>query len=173
MSPAKKKPQIAIVAAVARNGVIGVKNGLPWRLSTDLKRFKATTMGKPVIMGRKTWESIGRPLPGRTNIVVTRNAFYKAEGAMVAASLSEAIDMAISGEDMVEEVCVIGGGQIYREAMPIADRLYITRVEAEPEGDTGFPPIDEAIWRVVTQEAFPGGEKDSYATRFVIYQRSG
>jgi dihydrofolate reductase len=166
---------IAIYAAVARNGVIGRDGGLPWRLSSDLRRFKTDTMGKPIIMGRKTWEGLGRALPGRLNIVVTRDRNFAAEGAEVVSSLEDAVTLARArGRCMAgppDEICVIGGGEIYRLALPIADRLMITHVEAEPEGDTTFPAIDPATWRIARTEAHPAGEKDSHATVFSVYVR--
>jgi dihydrofolate reductase len=160
---------VTFVVAIAENGVIGREGGLPWRLSTDLKRFKAATMGKPVIMGRKTWDSIGKPLPGRRNIVVTRDRDYKAEGAEVAGSIEAALEMAEDGG--AAEACVIGGGEIYRRLMPRADRLDVTHVVAEIEGDTYFPPIDSEEWQQVSSEDVPAGEKDDYPTRHVIYER--
>ncbi len=162
-------PQIALVAAVGANGVIGKAGGLPWRLPSDLKRFKEVTIGKPVIMGRKTHESIGRALPGRRNIVVTRSSGFSAPGVERAASLGAAIELA-SGEG-VAEICVIGGGELYGEALPLADRLYITHVMAEPEGDTHFPPIVEADWLPVSAGDIPVGEQDSAQMRFVVYER--
>jgi len=162
--------KLVLVVAIARNGVIGRGGDLPWRLSTDLKRFKAITMGKPIIMGRKTWESIGRPLPGRLNIVVSRNRAFSAEGAEAAGSLEEAIGIAQrKGEG--EEICIIGGSDIFREALPRADLLHVTHVDAEVEGDVFFPEIDERIWQPVSCEAVPVGEKDIYPTRYVVYQR--
>lgn len=166
---------VSIVVAVAENGVIGRDNGLPWRLSTDLKRFKALTMGKPAIMGRKTFESIGKALPGRHFIVVTRDRSFRAEGVDTAGSLDEAITLATvrarctPGAD--DEICVIGGGEIYRKAMPIADRLYVTHVMASPDGDTTFPAIEQGEWRQVSSEDHPVGEKDTQPTRFVVYER--
>jgi dihydrofolate reductase len=165
----RNKPEIALVAAVAINGVIGAAGGLPWRLPSDLKRFKAVTMGKPVIMGRKTYESIGRPLPGRRNIVVTRSEDFSAQGVERAGSLEEAVALASGGQP--QEVCVIGGGQLYGEALPIADRIYITHVMAEPEGDTRFPPIRQDEWLPVSSEAIAAGENDSAQMRFVVYER--
>ncbi len=166
---------IAIYVAIAENGVIGREGGLPWRLSTDLKRFKAGTMGKPIVMGRKTWESFPkRPLPGRLNIVVTRDKTYRAEGAEVVSSLDDAIALArtkarcMAGAD---EICVIGGGEIYAQALPRADRLHITHVLAKVDGDTVFPPIDPEIWYLVSAEDFPAGEKDTHATRYAVYER--
>jgi len=161
---------IAIYVAIAENGVIGRDGGLPWRLSTDMKRFKATTMGKPVVMGRKTWESFPkRPLPGRHNIIVTRDPAYAAEGASTAVSLDAAL--ALARADGAEEACVIGGGEIYAAALPLADTLDVTHILAEIEGDTCFPAIDPAIWRAASSEDFPAGEKDSHATRHVVYER--
>lgn len=166
---------IAIYVAIAENGFIGSKGGLPWRLSSDLKRFKADTMGKPIIMGRKTWESFPkRPLPGRLNIVVTRDKAYRAEGAEVAASLQDAIALArirarcMAGAD---DICVIGGGEIYAQALPLADRLHITHVLAKVDGDTVFPEIDPEIWYLVRAEDHPAGEKDTHATRYAVYER--
>ena len=166
---------IAIYVAIAENGVIGSKGGLPWRLSTDLKRFKAGTMGKPIVMGRKTWESFPkRPLPGRLNIVVTRDKAYRAEGAETASSLRDAITLAeIRARCMAvaDEICVIGGGEIYRQALPLADRLHVTHVLASVDGDTVFPTIDPAVWRLASSEDVPPGEKDSHATRYAVYER--
>ncbi len=161
---------VELVVAMAQNGVIGRDGDLPWRLSTDLKRFKAITMGKPVIMGRKTWESIGKPLPGRRNIVVTRQADYTAEGAECVSSLDVALALAAGGAAGAD-VCVIGGGQIYAEAIDKADRLHVTHVDARIDGDTVFPEIAPEIWEEVSREEVPAGEKDVYATSYVVYQR--
>ncbi|WP_292577117.1 dihydrofolate reductase, partial [Mesorhizobium sp.] len=152
----------------------GREGGLPWRLSTDLKRFKADTMGKPIIMGRKTYEGIGRPLPGRFNIVVTRDKAWRAEGIEVAHSLGDAIALArVRGRCMAgaEEICVVGGGEIYAQALSLADRLHVTHVLASVDGDAHFPPIDPSVWQVVRAEDFPAGEKDSHATRYTVYER--
>ena len=165
---------IAIYVAIAENGVIGREGGLPWRLSTDLKRFKADTMGKPIIMGRKTYEGIGRPLPGRLNIVVTRDKAWRAEGIEVAHSLGDAIALAkVRGRCMAgaEEICVVGGGEIYAQALPLADRLHVTHVLASVDGDAHFPPIDPNTWKVISAEDFPAGEKDSHDTRYTVYER--
>ncbi len=168
---------IAIYVAIAQNGVIGREGGLPWRLSSDLKRFKADTMGKPIVMGRKTWESFPRkPLPGRLNIVVTRDPSYSADGAEIVRSFDDAITLAKArGRCMAgaDEICVIGGGEIYRQALPLADRLHVTHVLAEVEGDTRFPDIDRDVWRVVHAFDAPAGEKDSHATRYTVYERRG
>lgn len=165
---------IVLVVAIAQNGVIGAGDGLPWRLSSDLRRFRAVTMGKPVIMGRKTWDTIGKPLPGRANIVISRDAGFTAEGAEVVRSLEEALELAEERArelDGAGEICVIGGGQIYARALPLADRLYVTHVLASPPGDTFFPPIDENEWQPVSREEVPAGERDSAPMLFVTYER--
>lgn len=167
--------EISIHVAIADNGVIGRDGGLPWRLSTDLKRFKAETMGKPVVMGRKTWESFPkRPLPGRANIVITRNPDFRPDGAEVVRSLDEALSLArVRGRCSPggDEVCVIGGGEIYAQALDRADALHVTHVHVSPDGDTRFPAIDPAVWEAVSTEDVPAGEKDSHATRHVVYRR--
>ncbi|MER8827070.1 dihydrofolate reductase [Mesorhizobium sp. M0938] len=167
---------VAIYVAIAENGVIGRDGGLPWRLSSDLKRFKADTMGKPIVMGRKTYEGIGRPLPGRLNIVVTRDEAWRAEGVEVVHSLDDAISLAkVRGRCMAgaDEICVIGGGEIYAQALPLADRLHVTHILAEVDGDAHFPPIDPDSWRIVRSQDVPAGEKDSHATRYSVYERRG
>jgi dihydrofolate reductase len=168
------RPRIALVAAVARNGVIGSDGRLPWRLSTDMQRFKRLTMGKPVIMGRKTFEGIGKPLAGRVNIVVTRDPARLPPGVMTATDIDRALVLAereARASDAVE-IMVIGGGEIYARTIGRADRLYITHVEAWPSGDASFPPIDPTIWKGVRSERIEAGEKDSEATTFAIYERS-
>ncbi|MGI9402172.1 MAG: dihydrofolate reductase [Rhizobiaceae bacterium] len=165
--------RLAIIAAIGRNGVIGVDGELPWRLSSDLKRFKQITMGKPIIMGRKTFDSIGKPLPGRCNIVITRNDGFLVPGIEVAANIESGISIArrYAAEENLEEVHVIGGGEIYSRTIEFADRLYITHVHSSPEGDTKFPPIDEKNWKMTSSEDIPAGEKDTAATRFAVYDR--
>ena len=167
--------QIALVVAIAGKGVIGRDVVLPWRLSTDMKRFKADTMGKPIVMGRKTWESFPKkPLPGRLNIVVTRNASYRAEGAEVVGSLDDALTLARArGRCMngIDEICIIGGGEIFVQSFGIADRLYVTHVLADIDGDTFFPEIDPESWEAVYSEDVPVGDKDSHPTRHVVYER--
>ncbi|MEN5246358.1 dihydrofolate reductase [Brucella pseudintermedia] len=167
------KPIVSIIVAAAENGVIGRDNDMPWRLSTDLKRFKALTLGKPVIMGRRTWESIGRPLPGRPNIVVSRNNGFQVEGASTVGSLDEAIALGQrQAADMgAGEVCIIGGGNIYAQAFPLADRIHLTRVLANIDGDTHFPEIDPQVWQVVSQEDVPAGDRDSHPTRYFVYEK--
>lgn len=167
------KPDITIVVAVADNNVIGNDGGMPWRLSADLKRFKGLTMGRPMIMGRKTFESIGKPLPGRTSIVVTRDETWQSPGAVPVGSLEQAIAVATSlaAQSDALEIAVVGGGEIYRQAMTHADTLHVTHIEAQPEGDTHFPLIEEADWEAVSSEAFPITDKDNASTRYVVYKR--
>ncbi|MEM7461889.1 MAG: dihydrofolate reductase [Pseudomonadota bacterium] len=164
---------LVLIAAIGDNDVIGVEGGLPWRLSSDLKRFKQITMGKPIIMGRKTYESIGKPLPGRLNIVVTRNSDFSADGIEIVSGIEAGIARARQHAELndVDEICVIGGGEIYSKTIGSADRLYITHVLASPEGDTKFPEIDQDYWQIAHEEDFPAGEKDIAATRFAVYDR--
>jgi dihydrofolate reductase len=165
---------VTLVAAAARNGVIGREGGLPWRLSSDLKRFRAETTGKVVVMGRRTFEAIGRPLPDRHNIVVTRRRDFRADGVEPAFSLADALTLAkVRGRCMAHpgEVCVIGGAQIYEQAMPLADRLVITHVEADVKGDARFPLIRPDEWQIVEATDWPSGPKDDHPTRHVIYRR--
>jgi dihydrofolate reductase len=161
--------RLSLVAAVARNGVIGAGNKMPWRLSTDMQRFKRLTLGKPVIMGRKTFASIGKALPGRANIVLTHRGGTPPEGVLYAASLDAAI--AIAAAQGEGEAMVIGGGAVYAETIDGADRLYITHVDVAPEGDTYFPPIDPSVWKDASSESVGAGEKDSAPTTFVVYER--
>lgn len=164
---------VSLIAAVAQNGVIGRDNDMPWKLSSDLKRFKALTMGKPIVMGRKTFQSIGKALPGRLNVVITRDPDIKAEGATVVSSLDEAVqvagDRAVS--DGETEIMVIGGGEIYAQAMVLASTLYITEVQATPDGDARFPAIDAAEWQEAVREPVERGERDSAETMMVVYRR--
>lgn len=166
-------PEIVLVVAVAENGVIGSDGAIPWRLKSDMQRFKAMTTGKPVVMGRKTFASIGKPLPGRTNIVVTRDASFRARGAVVTTSAADARATA-RGEALrrfATEIAVIGGAQIYSEWMDIADRLEVTEVHARPEGDTCFALIDAAVWKEVARERHPAGPDDSAEFSYVTYRR--
>jgi len=165
--------KIAMIAAVGSNGVIGAGNAMPWRLPSDFAHFKRTTMGKPLIMGRKTFESIGKALPGRINIVVTRQKGYQPDGVLVIDSLDAAIDHArtIAETEGVDEVFIGGGGELYREAMPMADRLYITEVDLAPQGDTVFPSIDHSVWVVVDEPEVPLTGKDTASFRVKVYER--
>lgn len=168
--------RIILVVAVSENGVIGRDGDMPWKLSTDLKRFKALTMGKPLIMGRKTFASIGeRPLPGRPHVIVTRDASYQRDGVEVAHSLEAALSRVdvLARDAGGDAVCVVGGGEIYRQAMPLADELHVTHVEAVIEGDTHFPEIDQAAFEKVEETVVPAGEKDSHPTRYAVYRRLG
>lgn len=164
---------VALIAAVAENGVIGADGAIPWRLPTDFAFFKRMTMGKPLIMGRKTFESIGRPLPGRTNIVVSRQKGYQPDGVLVIDTLDAALDhaQAIAAADRVDEVMIGGGAQIYREAMEFADRLYVTHVALSPEGDTRFPLIDEKVWEIEGEPEVLRTERDTADFRVAIYRR--
>jgi dihydrofolate reductase len=167
-------PAIALVVARARNGVIGREGGLPWRLRSDLALFKATTLGKPIIMGRKTWDSLPKkPLPGRMNLVLSRDGSFEPQGALVCNRFDEALEIAReqAREDGVDEVCVIGGTALFALALPKAKRLYLTEVEAEPEGDARFPAFDEATWREVRREAHPAGEGDDHPFVFRVLER--
>ena len=167
-------PSVVLVVARGSNGVIGRDGDLPWRLRSDLQRFKADTMGKPILMGRKTWESFPRkPLPGRLNIVITRDRSYVAEGAETVGSLDAALAAGRAGMPGADELCVIGGGEIFTQAMPLADRLHVTHVLAEIDGDTLFPPILPSEWRILSAIDIPAGEKDSHATRYAVYERRG
>ncbi len=157
---------ISIIVAMGENRVIGVDNDLPWRISEDLKYFKKTTLGKPIIMGRKTYDSIGKPLPGRQNIVITRNNDWSAEGVDVVASIDEAI--AKAGD--AEEVMITGGGQIYAAAMNQTDRLYITEVGLAPTGHAYFPEVNSSEWKEVSREHCDAQNGDP-AYAFVVYDR--
>lgn len=168
MSP-RLHPEIVIVAAVARNGVIGRNNALPWRLPEDLRHFKATTLGKPVIMGRKTWESLGRPLPGRLNLVISRNPDYVAEGGEVVESIDAALARAAA--EGAGQACIIGGGELYRQALAIADRLILTEIDRDFEGDATFPAFDREIFVESTRQAAVSADGLPYA--FVTYRRRG
>ncbi len=156
-----------LVVAVARNGVIGRGNQLPWKLPADMAYFKRVTMGHPVVMGRRTWESIGKPLPGRHNIVVTRNAAFQAPGATVVGSLEEAWKAA--GD--APEVAVIGGTSLFAESLPVADRIHLTEVEADVEGDTWFPEFDRDEWVEREVQRHPADERHQYPFRIVVLER--
>jgi dihydrofolate reductase len=160
--------------ARARNGVIGKDGTLPWRLKSDMAIFKACTLGKPVIMGRKTWESLPKkPLPGRMNIVLTRDQSYEAPGALVVEEFSEAVSIAReqAEEDGVDEVCVIGGASIFELALQKAGRIYLTDVDAEVDGDVSLSPIDETRWREVRREDHPASEVDDHPFTFRVLER--
>jgi dihydrofolate reductase len=165
--------KVVLIAAVADNGVIGAGGAIPWRLKSDLQRFKKMTIGKPVVMGRTTFASIGRPLPGRTNIVLTRDIEFRGDGAIVTNSLRDARAVALGDalRRSVTQIAVIGGAEIYTQFMDSADRLEITEVHARPEGDTLFVAIDRAVWQEIARARNPAGPGDSAAFSYVTYRR--
>jgi dihydrofolate reductase len=166
---------LVLIAAVARNGIIGANGGLPWRLSSDLKRFKALTWGKPLVMGRKTFESIGRALPGRETIVVTHDPAFDASGVLVVHDLEEGL--ARAGEQAnamgADEIVIGGGGEIYAQTIGRASRLFITEVALDAEGEARFPPIDPQRWREVSREMGERGPRDEASFAFVSYEPLG
>jgi len=163
---------ICHVVAIAKNNIIGRDGDMPWKLSTDLKRFKRDTMGKPIIMGRKTFESIGKALPGRLNIVISRSDFV-ADDVVHATSIDAALFLAEgwAKENSSSEICIIGGGQIYAATLEKTSKLYVTHVMAEPDGDTKYPVILDAEWQPIEREEVPMGEKDTAETLYVVYER--
>ena len=167
-------PILSLVVARAANGVIGRDGDLPWRLKSDLALFKANTLGKPIIMGRKTWDSLPRkPLPGRMNVVLSRDGSFEPNQAVVCESFLEAVQMAKeqAEDDGVDEVCVIGGRALFEMALPKAKRLYLTEVDAQVDGDVTFPDFDEAAWTEVRREAYPAGDGDDHAFTFRVLER--
>lgn len=170
-----KRIPLVIVVAVGENGVIGSAGGLPWRVRADLRRFRDVTMGKPLVMGRKTFESIGRALDGRDNIVVSRRPGFRPAGVVVAPSLEAALEEAeaCAAASGAGEICVAGGGEVYAATLARADRLYVTRVAAAPDGDTAFPEISPAEWAEVSREKLPAHEGDTARAEYVTYERRG
>jgi dihydrofolate reductase len=168
-----RRPSIALIVAMAENGIIGRSGQLPWRLPTDLKHFRRLTLGKPLVMGRKTYQSIGRPLDGRDNIVVTRQADFRVPGAHVVVSLEDALALGrmLAEGRGADEVMVIGGEEIFRATLPEADRIYLTLVHASPPGDTRFTLADPGQWREVSREPMPRGPKDEFAADFIVLER--
>jgi dihydrofolate reductase len=166
---------LSLIVAVAENGVIGRDGGLPWRLSSDLKTFRRLTMGKPIVMGRRTFQSIGKALDGRDNIVVTRDAFFEVAGVSTCTTVSEALTLArvLATTRGVDEIMIIGGAAIYDAVLPAADRIYFTQVHAKPEGDRHFPKPDAKDWREVSREPLPKGERDDHASTLIVYERLG
>ena len=162
-----RKPLLSLVVAAARNGVIGRDNAMPWHLPDDLKHFKAVTLGKPMLMGRKTFAAIGKPLPGRKSIVLTRDPAWRAEGVVAVRSLDEAF--AEAGD--VPELAVVGGAEIYRLPLPLANRVYLTRIHADIEGDTVFPELNPAEWREVERTEHPADARHAYAMTFLTLDR--
>ena len=165
--------RIAMIAGVAENGVIGSHQTIPWRIPSDFAYFKRMTMGKPIVMGRKQFETVGKPLPGRTNIIVTRQQGYQPEGTLVFSSIDAALAEArsIAAADGVDEIMIIGGGEIYAQLMPQADRLYISHIDLHPEGDVRFPAIQPEEWVVVDLPEITPSEKDSASYRVKVYER--
>ena len=166
--------ELILIAAVAENGVIGQGGTLPWRLKSDMAHFRAVTMGKPVVMGRKTYQSIGKPLPGRTNIVVTRDRTFTAPGIVVTNDVEAALAAARDDAKQrgVDEIMVIGGTDIFVQTMPLADKLEITHVHARPEGDVFFPPIDARLWRENARSRHAAGPNDETDFSYVTYTRA-
>lgn len=163
----------SMIVAMAENRVIGINNKLPWYLPNDLKYFKQVTMGKPILMGRKTYESIGKPLPGRTNIVITRNQEWSAEGVKVVHSLDQAFELGASVCDIdgQSEIMIIGGDQIYQTSLPDIDRIYLTKVHAEVNGDAYFPEVDWAQWKEIGREDFKAEGPNPYDYSFIVLER--
>jgi len=165
---------IALIVAASQNNVIGLNNQLPWHLPGDLQYFKAMTLGKPVIMGRKTFESIGKPLPGRDNIVISRQADYAAEGIKLVSSLKQAIELgeSINLINGAQEVMIIGGAQIYAESLRMADRVYLTRVHREVEGDAYFPELEADVWQEIAREDMTAKEPNPFDFSYLVLERS-
>ena len=166
--------KISLIVAAAENGVIGRDGKLPWRLSSDLKTFRKLTMGKPIVMGRRTYESIGRPLDGRDSIVVTRNPMFAPDGVSTTETMDDALTLArvLARTSGADEVMVIGGASVYEAALPIADCIYLTRVHATPDGDRQFGTPDSSEWREVSRETLPKGPKDEHAATLIVYERN-
>lgn len=166
--------RISLIVAAAENGVIGRGGVLPWHIPSDLKTFRRLTLGKPIVMGRKTYQAIGKPLDQRDNVVVTRDPAFHAPGVIVATCLKAALDMAraMAVAKGVGELMVIGGGDLYRQTLPLADRIYLTRVHAEPEGDALLPPLPPGAWREVSREPLPRDARDEHACTLVILERA-
>ena len=161
------RPRVSLIVAMARNRVIGINNTLPWHLPADLKHFKALTMGHHIVMGRKTYESIGKPLPGRTSVVITRNRELKIDGCVMSRSLQEAI--AACGSD--EEIFIVGGAEIFEQALSLTDTLYVTEIQQDIAGDTHFPVFDKKLWREVSREQHSQEIPQPLEYHFVTYQR--
>jgi dihydrofolate reductase len=172
---ASRPVDIVLVVAVAENGVIGRDNAMPWRIKSDLQYFRSVTIGRPVVMGRKTFQSIGKPLPRRTNIVVSRDPSFAAAGVVAATDLTSALQAA-RGDALrrnADSIAVIGGTEIFRQMLPFANRLLVTEVHAKPEGDTYLPEMDPTLWCETERRRQPKGPDDDYGFSFVTYMRSG
>jgi dihydrofolate reductase len=164
-------PHISILVAMAKNRVIGRNNALPWQLPPDLKRFKELTMGHHIVMGRKTYESIGRPLPGRTSVIITRQPDYQVPGAIVVASIDQALKICSAGKEVDQEIFVIGGAQIYRQSLGLCQRIYITEIQQEFDGDTLFPELNQQVWREISREKHRLNDDDGLEYHFVVLDR--
>lgn len=162
------RPRLSLIAALAQNRVIGIENRLPWKLPEDLAHFKALTLGHPILMGRKTFESLGRPLPGRRNIVITRNADYQPAGCELATSIPAAIELCAEAE----EIFFIGGAELYQQVLPLVDRLYLTEVQIEAQGDAWFPEFDRAWFAEISRESQISEKADVLRFDFVVYERT-
>ena len=161
-------PRVSLIAALAKNRVIGIENRLPWRLPEDLAHFKALTLGHPIVMGRKTFESLGRPLPGRRNIVITRNPDYRPPGCETAPSIPAAIDLC----EEAQEIFFIGGAELYKQVLPLVDRMYLTEVQIEAQGDAWFPEFDRGLFAEISREFHMGEKGDVLSFDFVVYERT-
>jgi dihydrofolate reductase len=164
-------PHISILVAMAKNRVIGRNNALPWQLPPDLKRFKELTMGHHIVMGRKTYESIGRHLPGRTSVIITRQPDYQVPGAIVVASIDQALKICSAGKEVDQEIFVIGGAQIYRQSLELCQRIYITEIQQEFDGDTLFPELNQQEWREISREKHRLNDRDGLEYHFVVLDR--
>jgi dihydrofolate reductase len=164
-------PHISILVAMAKNRVIGRNNALPWQLPPDLKRFKELTMGHHIVMGRKTYESIGRPLPGRTSVIITRQPDYQVPGAIVVASIDQALKVCSAGKEVDQEIFVIGGAQIYRQSLGLCQRIYITEIQQEFDGDTLFQELNQQEWREISREKHRLNDDDGLEYHFVVLDR--
>jgi dihydrofolate reductase len=164
-------PHISILVAMAKNRVIGRNNALPWQLPPDLRRFKELTMGHHIVMGRKTYESIGRPLPRRTNVIITRQAGYQVPGAIVVASIDQALKVCSAGKEVDQEIFVIGGAQIYQQSLGLCQRIYITEIQQEFDGDTLFPELNQQVWREISREKHRLNDDDGLEYHFVVLDR--
>jgi dihydrofolate reductase len=164
-------PHVSILVAMAKNRVIGRNNALPWQLPPDLKRFKQLTMGHHIVMGRKTYESIGRPLPGRTSVIITRQPDYQVPGAIVVASIDQALKVCSEGKEVDQEIFVIGGAQIYRQSLGLCQRIYITEIQQEFDGDTLFPELNQQEWREISREKYRLNDGDGLEYHFVVLDR--
>ena len=169
-----KRPRIVIVVAAARNGTIGRAGALPWRMPSDLALFRRRTLGRPVIMGRKTFQSIGRPLDGRDNIVISRDPAFQPQGALAVASLEAALAAGAAAALVrgADEIMVLGGVEVFRQSMRIADCIQLTRIDADVEGDAAFEPPDPTLWRLVRREALPPHPRDQFAGELLTYERN-